>query len=82
GLAQDPDDLLIVVSRLLHVPLAIEEAIVSSYLGSKKPGQVNLNICLSRICDFGLQGFPPSLDLLVDLLSSRCVFLLEPLCFG
>src|SRR5690606_41755362 len=39
-LAQDPDDLLVAVSRLLHLPLAIEEAIVSSYLGSKKPGQV------------------------------------------
>src|SRR5690606_20502145 len=41
GLAQDPNDLLIAVSRLLHLPLAIEEAIISSYLGSKKPGQVN-----------------------------------------
>src|SRR5690606_21834702 len=42
GLAQDPNDLLIAVSRLLHLPLTIEEAIISSYLGSKKPGQVSL----------------------------------------
>ena len=30
------------VSGLLHMPLTIEEAIVSSYRGSKKPGQVTI----------------------------------------
>ena len=40
-LSQAPDDLLIAVSRLLHLPLVFQEAIVSSYRGSKKPGQVS-----------------------------------------
>jgi hypothetical protein len=38
---QGPDDPSIAVSRLLHTPLAHQEVIVSSYLGSKKHGQVN-----------------------------------------
>ncbi|MDN3988799.1 hypothetical protein, partial [Zwartia vadi] len=37
---QNPNNLFIAVSRLLHLPLTLEEAIVSSYLGSKKLGQV------------------------------------------
>src|SRR5690606_12277423 len=58
SLAQDPNDLLIAVSRLLHLPLAIEEAIVSSYLGSKKPGQVNAR-CQMRVRPY--ESFNPVL---------------------
>lgn len=42
------------VSGLLHVPLSVQEAIVSSYRGSKKPGHVisslsSLSILLQHI---------------------------------
>src|SRR5690606_7152343 len=56
GFAQDPDDLLVAVSRLLHLPLAIEEAIVSSYLGSKNPGQVSSIRLLNVIDDFNREA--------------------------
>ncbi len=42
----------------------------------------DLNVCLPRVCDLGLQGFPPGVDLLVDLFSSSCVVLLKLLCLG
>mgnify|MGYP003123838667 FL=1 len=59
--AQDPNNLLIAVSLLFHLLPAIEEAINSSYCGSKKPGQVTSAIP-GLIHQNGTRHRRPSLD--------------------